>query len=146
MKICPKCGFSMMLHKDEKDSYWKCTNCEHTINYKEKSENSAVKYLFNIVLAVIIAGLCILCFHFNAKVQTLTKKNDYLTERVHYKEYNDLEILPCPYCKNEAELYDVGTYYKQYFVECAHCNFKTCVYDTVQGAIDAWNENNSRQN
>lgn len=147
MITCPKCGYSMMYYMSESYSYWECTNCGHRINKKEQeTERNLMKHFINVIFIAVLIGMLIGIFYMNSMVRTLTKKNEYLSERIHFREYDDLEILPCSLCNNEAELYDVGTYDKKYFVKCDHCGYETHTYNTVQDAFDAWNENNSRQN
>lgn len=146
MKICPKCGFSMLYYKDNKSSYWKCTNCGHCLEEQKKQNSSLCNSISNLIIAVIMILMCILCFHLNGKVQTLTKKNDTLTENLHFLQYQGSELYPCPLCNHEAELYDLGSVSKKYYIRCTKCGYETYAYDTVQKTIDVWNKNISRQN
>lgn len=45
------------------------------------------------------------------------------------------ELLPCPFCKGEAEL--KGRV--RYWIECEKCFTTSDLYKTIDQAIDAWN-------
>ncbi len=140
MKICPKCGFSMLYYRDNNSSYWKCTNCEHCIEESRKQYSSLSNTILNLVIALIIISMSIMCFHLNSKVQALTDKNDKLTEKLHYEQFQESELSLCPLCNHKAELYDIGSITKKYYIRCTKCGYETYAYDTIEKTIDVWNK------
>ena len=50
----------------------------------------------------------------------------------------DKELLPCPFCGGEAELFDYPEM-KAYCVACLECGVETLIYSSKEKAIKAWN-------
>lgn len=55
---------------------------------------------------------------------------------------NKVELLPCPFCDGEAEIYaliDEGSLYDDCFVKCPNCGCCTRTFKTARSAILMWN-------
>lgn len=52
------------------------------------------------------------------------------------------ELLPCPFCGGEAQVFESGAWFVDHFmkyVRCTSCGLQTCDYKTEAEAVEAWN-------
>ena len=68
----------------------------------------------------------------------LEKVNVELQNKNNYLQFDGSEVQACPFCgSSEIKLHDAA--FDKFYIECKGCYLTTGWCETVQDAIDAWN-------